>query len=345
VVREGRSETEKLRGVIADLVREEAEALVHEASEAITEIVRSNLLPAVRSAIREEIAKQLEEAVYLSQTARAQDEGGAAAEAPDAEEASGNEERGLYVYGIADANVETELGQIGIEGKSVYTVSYGDLSAIVHDCPLEPYESDDEEVITRWVATHQHVIDVAEEKFGTIIPFGFDRIIKPKAQASAKDVFRSWLAEEYDTLVQKMEKIRGKKEYGVQIFYSPSVLSQKIADESEEIRGIKEMMGTKGPGAAYMYTQKLETALKREMESRMSAHFKDFYERIKNHVEEIKIEKTKRSDEKDRRMIMNLSCLVAPNAYQALGAELEAIGGESGFFVRFTGPWPAYSFV
>ena len=254
-------------------------------------------------------------------------------------------ELGLYLYGIADADIQTELGRIGIEENKVYTIPYKELSAIVHDSPLEPYKSDDEEVVKGWVETHQHVLDVAEDKFGTVIPFGLDRIIKPVANTPAKDVLNNWMADEFDSLKEKIEKIRGKKEYGVQIFYIPSVMSEKIAAENEEIKKIKEEMESKSPGTAYMYKQKLEIAIKKEMESRMVSRFKDFYDRIREHVVEIKVEKTKRTDEKDRQMIMNLSCLVANDTYKALGVVLEEIDKEEGFFVRFTGPWPAYSFV
>jgi hypothetical protein len=344
------SENDKLRGIIAEIVREETAAMVKEANEAIREIVRAELLPRLRSAIRESISKELEEVVYQPQVAIAKEEASVATSEDEPTvtmKAGGDQVLGLYLYGIVDANAQTELGQIGIEGNEVYTITYKGLSAIVHNCPLEPYKSDDEEVVKGWVKTHQHVLDVAEEKLGIVIPFSFDMIIKPedKNNANAKEVLKRWMSEEFDGLKEKMEKIGGKKEYGVQIFYIPSVMSEKIAEEGEEIRKIKEEMQSKGPGVAYMYRQKIETAIKKEMESRMDSHFKDFYGRIKKHVGEIKVEKAKKTDEKDKQMIMNLSCLVAMDKYKELGAELEEIDKEEGFSVRFTGPWPAYSFV
>jgi hypothetical protein len=42
---------------------------------------------------------------------------------------------------------------------------------------------------------------------------------------------------------------------------------------------------------------------------------------------------------------MNLSCLVDGDKSKDLGEELEAIDKMEGFSVRFTGPWPPYSFV
>jgi hypothetical protein len=382
------SEKDKLRGIIAKIVREEIEAIVKEAKEEIREIVRTELLPGLRSAIRESLSKELESAAFeygykveskgeerekgeeeisapaevvapRLQTVMAKEEAVAVAESEIEAKMEAGVNQGLYLYGIADAkaltglagswgrapHAQTKLGEIGIEGNEVYTIPYKALSAIVHNCPLEPYKSEDEEVVKGWVKMHQHVLDVAEEKLGTVIPFSFDMIIKPGDNATADEALKKWMSEEYDSLMEKMDKIRGKKEYGVQIFYIPSVMSEKIAEESEEVRKIKEEMKSKPPGMAYMYKQKLETVIKREMDSRMDGYFKDFYERIKEHVEEIKIEKTKKTDEKDKQMIMNLSCLVAGDKYKELGAELEEIDKTEAFSVRFTGPWPAYSFV
>ncbi len=369
-------EKDKLQGIIAEIVREEIEAIMKEAKEEIREIVRAELFLGLRSTVRESISKELESVAFeygyklegeeeisapaegvtsQPQMAMAKEEAeekeilASVATSEDEPtitmEAGGVQGSGLYLYGIADADAQTKLGEIGIEGSEVYTIPYKGLSAIVHNCPLEPYKSDDEEVVKGWVKTHQHVLDVAEEKFGTVIPFSLDMIIKPEDNANANEVLKRWMSEEFDGMMKKLEKIRGKKEYGVQIFYNPAVMSEKIADESEELRKIKEETKSKPPGAAYIYKQKLETAIKHEMESRMDSYFKDFYGRIKKHVEEIKVEKTKPTDEKDKQMIMNLSYLVTTDKYKELGAELEQIDDTEAFSVRFTGPWPAYSFV
>ncbi len=335
--------SEKVRGIILEIVREEIEVMTRDAKEEIRALVKAELLPVLRSAVRESITEELENAAFRSElTAK---EENAVTVAASESGAAASEIRGLYLYGIADSNAQTELGEIGIEGNAVYTIPYKGLSAIVHNCPLEPYNSDDEEVVKGWVKLHQNVLDVAEAKFGTVIPFSFDMIIKPGDNANAEAALEKWISEERDSLMEKQAKIRGRKEYGVQIYYIPSVMSDKIVAENEAVRAIKEELNTKGPGAAYMYRQKLESAIKEEMESRMDTHFKEFYARMKKHVDDIKVEKTKKTDEKDMQMIMNLSCLMAEDNYKALGAELEQIDKTEAFSVRFTGPWPAYSFV
>jgi hypothetical protein len=93
-----------------------------------------------------------------------------------------------------------------------------------------------------------------------------------------------------------------------------------------------------------MYKQKLENLLKKELEKEADRYFKVFYEQIKRCVDQIKVEKTKKNEE-DKQMLLNFSCLIFKGKSKTLGEELEKINHLKGFFVRFTGPWPPYSFV
>jgi hypothetical protein len=174
---------------------------------------------------------------------------------------------------------------------------------------------------------------------------GFDTILQPKDDATSPDqMVRDWLREDYNRLHTVMEDIKGKDEYGVQVSYEPKVMSEIIAHQSEEVKKIKEEMATKSPGMAYMYRQKLEKAVKAETEKLADEWFKNFYSNIKKHTEDIVVEKTKKL-EKDKVMLLNLSCLVSKDKVESLGEELEKINNMEGFSVRFTGPWPPYSFV
>jgi len=120
-------------------------------------------------------------------------------------------------------------------------------------------------------------------------------------------------------------------------------MGEVIAQESEEIQKLKEEMATQKPGMAYMYKQKVEKAVRKEMEKRSEQNFKGFYQAIRNQVDDIKVEKVKR--DKDKTMLMNISCLVLKEKVEDLGNELEKIDNMDGFAVRFTGPWASYSFV
>jgi len=251
---------------------------------------------------------------------------------------------GRYIYCVADSGEETDLGKIGLDGKEVYTIPFADLCVVIHNCPCEPYKSEDNEVVKRWVITHEKVVEAAWERFGTVLPLGFDTIIKAEKDKSPEENINNWLKEDYAKLKEKMDKIRGKAEYGVQILWDPKLIADEIAKTNEEIRKLNQDIKSKPKGMAYMFKHKLENLLKKEMEKKADIYFKGFYTRIKKGVDEIKVEKIKKIDEK-RQMLMNLSCLVDKEKSKELGEELEKINKEEGFDVRFTGPWPPYSFV
>lgn len=339
-------ERDDLRDAIAEMVRAEVKAIGDELAPLISEIVRAELMPALRAAIRDAVLREL--SAYDGDRSVDFCEGGQGSvflepekiEKETQEKAAA--EIGLYLYCLADASASASLGRIGIDGCEVYTIPHEGVSAVVHSCPLEPYRSDDEETVKRWVKSHQEVVELAAERFGTVMPFGFDTIIAPKDSCTAEDVLKKWISEEIEEIRGKMERIRGRREYGIQIFYDPAVLTERIEKESDDVRRIKEEMASKPPGIAYMYRQKLESAVRRKMDELMGAYFKDFYERIRGNADEIKVEKLKKSDG-DMVMMMNLSVLASDE--KALGQALDEIAAEPGISVQFTGPWQPYSFV
>jgi hypothetical protein len=321
------------------------QAVLEELTSSIPSAPQGNeaALPETAESVTGEEIPPASQKVHRQETAKVDTR--AAAEAQVGQSDTTAEAKGRYVYGIAAGGEALRLGPIGIESSEVYTIPYRDLCALVHNCPTEPYQSSNDGIVKGWVRTHQSVLDGAKERFGTIIPLGFDTILQSKGDSISPDqVVRDWLKEDYDRLCTMMQKIRGRDEYGVQVSYEPGVIGKQISQQNEEVRKVSEEMATKSPGMAYMYRQKLEKVVKAEMERLADNWFTDFYGRIKKHADDIVVEKTKKMH-KDRVMLLNLSCLVAKDNIGALGEELERINNMEGFSVRFTGPWPPYSFV
>ncbi len=251
---------------------------------------------------------------------------------------------GRYLYCVAESGNRVTLGPIGIDSRRVYTIPYRDICAVVHECLAEPYESTDREVVNSWVLAHQRVVDDAWERWGTVLPTGFDTIVIDKDGVGAEENVKSWLQREYENLKSQIETVRGKAEYGVQIFWKIQVVVRSIAKTSPEISQLEVEIKSQPRGVAYLYKQRLESALKRELESKADQCFQDFYARIRKHVDNIVVEKIKPADQ-DTQMIMNISCLLTRGKSAGLGEELHKINIMDGFSVRFTGPWPPYSFV
>lgn len=345
-----------MKEIIERLVRQEIQDILAENEASIKEIVKTSLLPELRAAVRDSVYKVLEDL-----TGQPPDVPSAQAIAEPTNELvldPGHQDSdigpwtsdvghmsGRYLYCIVEGNEAVNLGKIGIEGNEVYTIPYKELSAVVHNCPAEPYRSEDEEVVKSWLVTHQKVVDAATERFGTVIPIGFDTIIQGNAAVDPEENMEAWLKEDYENLTAKMEKVQGRAEYGVQVFWDPKVMAQKIAEESPEIKKLDEEIKSKPKGLAYMYRQKLEDLLKKEMEKLADRYFRDFYEKIKPYADDLRVEKTKKTEDENTQMLLNLSCLLPEEGTKGLGEELEKIDALKGFSVRYTGPWPPYSFV
>ncbi len=246
---------------------------------------------------------------------------------------------GRYIYCITDGGKNISPGKIGIEKAEVYTISFCNLLAVVHNCEAKAYYSEDEDAVINWIITHQQVVDEAWKRFGTVLPITFNTIIK----GNTEDV-RAWLKQEYESLCKKIRRFRGKAEYGIQVFWDINMIEGILVDRDTGLKGLQREMTSKTDGIAYMYKQKFEKRLKAEIEAEAELCFKKLYNQIKAHVEDIFVEKIKRK-EGNTQMLMNLSCLVPKDRRSYVGEEIEKINSTNGLSVRFTGPWPPYSFV
>ena len=251
-------------------------------------------------------------------------------------------EEGRYLYCIIKGCEENYFGQMGIEDNLVYTVPFNDIGAVVHYCEVKPYITKDKEKAAEWILTHQYVIDLATKEFGTVIPLTFDTIFK-----GGDETVKQWLREEYRELNTLFEKLDGKAEYGVQIFAENDFV-EKAPEENEQIQRLRKEIENKTKGAAYLLRKKLERKLELERKVLAGKHAKNLYNQIKKLVDDVKLDSTKKEVPKKwrgKQMILSLACLTHKDNIQSLGSVLGDVNKRNGFAVRFTGPWPPYSFV
>lgn len=246
-----------------------------------------------------------------------------------------------YVYCVANYNKQ-DFNGVGIDGQRVYLVVKDELAAIVHDCLAKPYESKNEDQVKMWILLHHIVVEKAIEKFGSVIPFGFDTIIK----GNEKNV-EEWLEKENENLEAILKKIKGKSEFTIQIFLDDEV-KKEIEKTDVEASKIKEQIETKPAGTAFMLKRKLEEMIREKMSIKAKDYSKILYETIAGIPDEIKQEKIKKIEDvefKDKDMILNLSCLVDKSKVDKLSEALDKLSKIEHVFIRFTGPWAPYNFV
>jgi len=251
-------------------------------------------------------------------------------------------EEGRYLYCIVKSGKETDFRQVGIEDNIAYIVPFNEIGAVVHSCEAKPYITKDKKKAGEWILAHQYVIDLASEEFGIVIPLTFDTII-----GGGDETVKQWLREEYNQLKTYLDKLEGKAEYGIQIFIDKELFEKSVL-ESTEFQDLKKELERKSEGAAYLIKKKIEKRVEIEERKIVEKHAKIFHDKIKGLVDEVRLESVDRGVPekwKNKQMILNLSCLARKGDIKPLGEMLNEINGEKGFAVRFTGPWPPYSFV
>mgnify|MGYP001568321005 CR=1 FL=1 len=245
----------------------------------------------------------------------------------------------LYVYCVVwSPNKPVKFEAKGISGKQVYPVYYKDLALIIHECNPIPYSSKDPKKVSEWVKKHGQIIDEVWDTFGNVLPFSFNTIIKETSKQSAFDNAISWLEEKHGVIIQKMRELDSQAEFGVQIYWDRKRACDSLLKNEPTLLNLQKEMAEKGEGAKFLFQEKLEKELRQLLEKEGLKWTDEFLNKIKGVVSQFKIEKSK-----EEGMILNLSCLTGKEKSE-LGEVLEEIKNLEEFQVRFTGPWPPYSF-
>ena len=156
----------------------------------------------------------------------------------------------FYVYGIVKFGVDMDLYGEGLKGKEVYLISGEKFSALVHECKEKVYTDENPEEIKELIVAHNKILDQAMKDFEGVIPLSFNTIIK-KGKSSARFNLKKWLEDDQERLEQVWDKVKGKKEYGIRVYYDKERGLREVSVTAE----IKELeKGAEGetPGLRYL---------------------------------------------------------------------------------------------
>lgn len=246
----------------------------------------------------------------------------------------------LYVYGIVKG-LNPRWEKTGINEKHVYTINEGKFMAIVHDCEEKPYLSEDPYKIKELIIIHNHILDKAMEDFSGVIPLSFNTIIK-KGEDSSKHNLKKWLNEEKEGLEKKWSKIKGKREYGIRIYYE----KDKLIKESMDTKGkeLEENLQGKSKGLNYLLREKVKSRINEIVQRKINQFKQQFYDDIKEITENIKVNISRISIDEEKDLLCSLSILVDQQKISEIKQILEKKRGDS-FSFQFAGPFAPYSFV
>lgn len=240
-----------------------------------------------------------------------------------------------YVYCIIEGAERQNFGRIGIDGTTVYTIPYNNISAVVSDTPLREYEPSEANALA-----HEKVVEHIMQKH-TVLPLGFGNIFINENRVK-------WLLTKfYRTFRIYLKKLDGKVEMGVKVFYDLETARRNIENTNNEIKKLKEKLASEHLKKDQISREKLVTAISRkfaeDVTKKAYEHGVRIYEVLSKAAMDSRLIKRISDD-----MIMNGTFLIDRDRMTEFEKILETLGREyenKGLKFLRSGPWPPYNFA
>jgi len=73
-------------------------------------------------------------------------------------------------------------------------------------------------------------------EFDTVLPLGFDTIVRSEDEVDPDQVVKDWLKDDFEDLREKIDRVRGKQEFGIQVFYDPRLWGKSLPRRARRFR-------------------------------------------------------------------------------------------------------------
>lgn len=169
---------------------------------------------------------------------------------------------GRYIYGIIKHSGTVDFGPIGIgkRGDYVYGINYKNLCAIVSNTPVIQYEARRANL-----TAHEIVLEEVMKQF-SVLPARFSTIADTDNDSGVLKILKS----NYDSLVETLDRLEGKKELGLKVVAVEKAIFEHILEKYTEIRDLKEKLIHLSPDKTYYQRMKIgemvDSALQKEKE-------------------------------------------------------------------------------
>ena len=272
----------------------------------------------------------------------------AAAETPD--EVPEFDE-GRYLYCLVQVDEGATLETTGVDGEPVSVVAEDGVGAIVHTCD-GLYDSADLAQVRRWLVRHQTVVDEAGEAFGTPIPFQFDTILRGDDER-----VREWLREESATIERALEGLADHWEYRVEVAEVDPIDDDALIDRDDGLRELEDRIDEADEGTRFLLEKKRDQRLTTVRAARRESVAADLESRLEEVAREVHaLERSPTAALADDvtgdgegdgagETLCRFTILAHAADEGAVGSVLDDVAAIDGLEVRFTGPWPPYTFA
>ena len=237
---------------------------------------------------------------------------------------------GMYLYAIATGSGNVDCAFSGIDGKPVYTISDGRVSAVVSELPNEKIRPE-----RRHLAAHQEVLKRLMEK-ATVLPMAFGII------ADGPKTLQKILSQNRGAFVGQLNRVVDKVEMGLRVTWDVPNIFEYFVNSHEELRAARDRLA--GNHCEPAQEDKIELG---RMFDRI---LNDARESYTDQVEQILrccCDEIKRNKCRSEREVMNLACLVGRQAIERFEAGVFDAANlfDNNFAFDYNGPWAPHNFV
>lgn len=259
---------------------------------------------------------------------------------------------GRYLYCLVELDEETQAGAIpvdvdGIEGEPVFviTAEHSTVGALVHERGA-PFDSTDLSELRDWLLAHQQVVDAAGDQFGTPLPVQFDTVLDGDDEAVA-----TWLDRNAGQIADAFGELDGCWEYRVTLSWDSTGFEAEQRTTDTELSSIDQRLDRSGTGTQFLLEKKYDQRLRELVRQRQTALKELLVDRLGEDAKQV-TERPVQSDaaaslgiELDSEAIAQVALLAPQETESAIGSTLDEIADIPGVDIRFTGPWPPYTFA
>ncbi|HXG64242.1 MAG TPA: GvpL/GvpF family gas vesicle protein [Blastocatellia bacterium] len=261
--------------------------------------------------------------------------------------------RALYVYCIGErAALEPLLGDKppgAIETDApLELVTSGGLAAVVSAVPLSDYGEQPLQARLAdpaWTALRAMRHEKVNEYFAaraSVIPLRFGTIYLRRERVE------NLLSEKGNELHAIIERLRGREEWGVNIYRDQAALMRAIGSLSPRLRELSERAAAAAPGQAYLLRKQIDALSADEARAetkRVIAEVQRGLAEVSAGTASLRLSSREVSEQGE--VVAKLAFLVARarfDEFRAAAEELARTHAGAGFRLELTGPWPAYNF-
>ncbi|HEX7772353.1 MAG TPA: GvpL/GvpF family gas vesicle protein [Pyrinomonadaceae bacterium] len=259
-----------------------------------------------------------------------------------------------YVYCIAESAAAAQLPADSLpaaieEEARLEWISVNTLAALVSQVPRETYSEErlaEHLTDATWTAIramrHETVAEYVAKR-ASVIPLRFGTIYLERTS------IEQMLTEKSRELEEIIEHLRGREEWGVNVYSDRAVLLTSITSVSPVLRELVERAAQAPPGQSYLMQKKIDAMRVDEVRAAVNHIVDQIEAKLKEHTDDarrlrvLKVETTEHGELKAK-----FAFLVKRSGFEEFRDAAERLAQEhqaAGVRLELTGPWPVYNFV